>query len=270
MWEWIAGSAAAAAGLLGWMSKEAYGYRLRREEVCSPRIPDAFNGYKILYMTDIHRRQLSERKLRAWLEEADCVFLGGDITERGVPWERLRSNMQLLRKYAPVYAVLGNHDLKAGKEQVRQILRETGVVLLSDKSVELVKGAHRIVLSGIQQPASKYHPYTRYRGRNREGRYHIVLVHDPRWVKDRTDYPYDLVLAGHTHGGQIVLPLAGAVKLEKFYQSYKAGWYDLPGKEDGATAGPPFLISKGFGTSHLPLRLGCPAELHLITLKQKP
>lgn len=271
MWEWITGPAIAAAALLGWMSMEAAGCRLRTEEVCSHRIPDSFHGYTILFITDIHRRKLSERRLKTMLESADCIFLGGDITERGVPWERLKSNMKLLRQYAPVYAVLGNHDLKAGKDQVKKILRETGVILLNDNSITLEKEHDRIVLSGLRQPASKYHPYSQFKGHSRPGDYHILMVHDPRWVKDRTDFPFDLVLAGHTHGGQIVLPWAGAFKLEKFYRNYKAGWYDLGGTGSGEKAGPRLLISKGFGTSHIPLRLGCPAELHLITLKkQKP
>lgn len=94
----------------------------------------------------------------------DCVLLGGDITERGVPLQRMRHNMSVLVRIAPVYAVLGNHDLNAGKDAVRKVLRESGVTLLNDKTVTLKRSNELMVLSGVRQPASRKHPYTRFRG----------------------------------------------------------------------------------------------------------
>lgn len=161
---WIAGAAALGAGAIGWMRAEARGYRVREEEVVSERIPHSFDGFRILFITDIHRRQLSEEKLLSNLSSVDCVLLGGDITERGVPLQRLRHNMSVLVRIAPVYAVLGNHDLNAGKDAVRKALRESGVMLLNDKTVTLQRSNELIVLSGVRQPASRKHPYTRFRG----------------------------------------------------------------------------------------------------------
>lgn len=267
---WLAGAAAVGAGAIGWMRAEAGGYRVREEEVMSDRIPQSFDGYRILFITDIHRRELSAQKLTSNLLPVDCVFLGGDITEKGVSFERMRHNMSVLVRIAPAYAVLGNHDLYAGKDAVRQVLRETGVTLLSDKTVTLWKNEECIALSGIRQPASKKHPYTPFRGKTKEDQYHIILVHDPIWVKDRDETHGDLLLAGHTHGGQIVLPFAGAVRLERFYKKFKSGWYSLQRKAGETFQTSRMLISRGFGTSHIPLRLKCPAEYHVITLRKKP
>lgn len=267
---WLAGAAAVGAGTIGWMRSEAGGYCVREEEVVSDRIPQSFDGYRILFITDIHRRVLSEQKLTSNLLPVDCVFLGGDITEKGVSFQRMRHNMSVLLRIAPVYAVLGNHDLYAGKDAVRQVLRETGVALLSDKTITLKKNEESITLSGIRQPASKKHPYTQFRGNPKEDSYHIILVHDPIWVKDREETNGDLLLAGHTHGGQIVLPFAGAVRLERFYKKFKSGWYSLPRKVGDSLHTSRMLISRGFGTSHIPLRLKCPAEYHVITLRKKP
>jgi len=269
IWLWLSGAAAAGVGVLGWMRAEAEGYRVREEEVASERIPASFDGFRILFLTDIHRRELSERKLMAALQPVDCVLLGGDITEKGVPLERLRHNMELLRRVAPVYAVLGNHDLYAGKDAVKKVLKETGVTLLSDKTVPITVGSDCISLSGIRQPKSKRHPYSQFKGSLQDGEYHILLVHDPIWLKGREEANCDLLLAGHTHGGQIVLPLAGAVRLERFYKSFKSGWYSIPRAESGDLPDTRVLISRGFGTSHIPLRLLCPAEYHVLTLRKK-
>ncbi|MHA2853721.1 metallophosphoesterase [Paenibacillus lautus] len=267
---WIAGAAALGAGAIGWMRVEARGYRLREEEVVSERIPRSFDGFRMLFITDIHRRQLSEEKLLSNISSVDCVLLGGDITEKGVPLERLRHNMSVLARIAPVYAVLGNHDLYAGKDAVRKVLRESGVILMNDKTVTLKRDDECLVLSGVRQPASRKHPYTKFRGNAAEDQYHIILVHDPIWLKGKEETHGDLLLAGHTHGGQIVLPIAGAVRLERFYKKYKSGWYTLPRKAGESVQSSRLLISRGFGTSHIPLRLKCPAEYHVITLRKKP
>ena len=147
---------ALGAGAIGWMRAEARGYRVREEEVVSDRIPHSFDGFRILFITDIHRRQLSEEKLLSNLSSVDCVPLGGDITERGVPLQRLRHNLSVLVRIAPVYAVLGNHDLNAGKDAVRKALRESGS--LNDKTVTLKQSNELIVLSGVRRrPAGNTH-----------------------------------------------------------------------------------------------------------------
>ena len=71
--------------------------------------------------------------------------------------------MSVLARIAPVYAVLGNHDLYAGKDAVRKVLRESGVILLNDKTVFLKRDDECLALSGVRQPASRKHPYTKFR-----------------------------------------------------------------------------------------------------------
>ncbi|WP_245640170.1 metallophosphoesterase [Paenibacillus dakarensis] len=261
-----------AAGVIAlsaaiWMKIEAFGYRVRNEVIETQDIPDAFHLYKILFITDIHRRKLSERKILSLNLQPDCIMLGGDITEKGVPWERVGANLEILRKIAPVYAVLGNHDLKAGSGKLETLFEEPGLLLLKDDTVMLNKNGDSIALSGIMQPVSRNDPYSSFLGNAHKGQYHIVLVHDPIWIKDRRSISANLILAGHTHGGQIVLPFLGAARLEGFYKKYNAGWYHLGHKAKKAVR---MLISRGFGTSHIPLRFRSPSEIHLITLIKKP
>ncbi|NMO96945.1 metallophosphoesterase [Paenibacillus lemnae] len=252
-----------------WMRVEATGCKVSRDIVSSSSIPEAFEGVNILLLTDIHRRKLTEKKLGPLLQEADYVFLGGDITEKGVPLKRLEHNLLLLTKNTPTFAVLGNHDLKAGASQVKAILDQTGARLLNDETIFLNRGRSSIALTGYMQPQTRFHPYSRFTGRASKHDFHIVLVHDPIWIQGRKKLPTDLILTGHTHGGQIVLPVLGAVKLEGFYKKYGSGWYDLP-RSRWRNEPVKLLISRGFGTSHIPLRYRCPAELHMITLKKTP
>ncbi|GAB6929935.1 metallophosphoesterase family protein [Paenibacillus sp. JCM 10914] len=271
VWLWGAGLfVSCVLAAMGWMRAEASGYRPREEEVVSERVPLSFDGYRILFISDIHRRKLSEESLRRTLPEIDCIVLGGDVTEKGVPIERLRHNLNLLQRIAPSYAVLGNHDLYAGQDAVLEAMKDAGVIALRDQTVILHKGNDSVGLTGIKQPASKNRPYTNFQGQISLDMYHILVVHDPIWLQGRKETCCDLLLAGHTHGGQIVLPLVGAFQLERFYHTYKSGWYSLRRLADMSRSTCRMLISRGFGTSHIPLRLNCPAEYHVITLRQKP
>ncbi|WP_234032788.1 metallophosphoesterase [Paenibacillus faecalis] len=260
---------AAALGMLGWMTMEAVGYRVCEDSIESDKLPASFQNYRILFMSDIHRRKLSERKLQKLNLMPDCILLGGDITERGVPWSRVRHNLELLRRIAPVYGVLGNHDLAAGKQHLEELFKTAGASLLKDKTLMLEKDGDCIALSGMMQPATRKHFYSRFKGQLQQGQYHIILVHDPIWIEEHDDIAADLILTGHTHGGQIILPLLGAVRLEGFYKEYGAGWFSLAHKASRYYSDMRLLISRGFGTSHIPLRLGCPSEFHLISLKKK-
>jgi len=96
------------------------------------------------------------------------------------------------------------------------------------------------------------------------------MVHDPLWLSQRSSVPADLVLAGHTHGGQLILPFIGrSRRIEEFYHTYDAGAFLWP-KGDGSEGFAKVMISRGFGTSHLPLRWGSPAEMHILTLRRAP
>lgn len=255
--------------IIGWMRFEATGYRVRTDVVETDLISDAFHGYNILFISDIHRRKLSEKRLRALDLKPDCILLGGDITEKGVPWDRVKDNLEVLNRIAPVYAVLGNHDWKAGRQTLEALLSEPGFTLLKDRTVAIYKNGESISLSGVMQPATRKHPYSAFRGRHQKGKFHILLVHDPIWIKGKRNISADLILSGHTHGGQIVLPLLGAIKLEGFYTKYSAGWYNLIQKTSPSHK-VRLLISRGFGTSHIPFRFGSPSEIHLIKLQKKP
>jgi len=267
---WSAGIIAACCALLfARMSYEARVHSVTYSEVKLERLPEAFDGSRIFFISDIHKRKLSESYLRNMEGKADWVLLGGDIMERSVPLDRVRENLNILSRIGPIYAVYGNHDLKADPAGLAEALKEVGGVLLRNENVPLERAGARICLTGVDQPPQKRDGYPRLpelpMGTSDLCR--IVIVHDPVWIQHVPEKNADLILAGHTHGGQIRIPLLGAIRLNRFYRKYDCGWFGWyqPGS---VVRRPQMLISRGFGNRRVTLRLCCPAEMHLIQLRQ--
>ncbi|AIQ59575.1 hypothetical protein PBOR_23450 [Paenibacillus borealis] len=262
---------AGAAGIMGIiMVAAAFKKRIIAEEIVLDRLPAAFDGFRILFITDIHRRRLPAAMLAPLRGKVDAVFLGGDLTEKGSPAERLADNMKLTASLeAPVYAVHGNHDYRANISLVDNIIRGSGARLLLDENVTIGRSGSKVILTGVDFPRTggkkAYSALPPVAAGDSE-LLRIILVHDPLWLSRQQEVPADLILAGHTHGGQVVLPFIGSRHGDDFYRHYNAGRYEIPGY--GNSAHPlKMLISRGFGTAHLPLRWGSPAEMHVLTLR---
>ena len=242
------------------------------EEIIVNSLPSAFDGFRILFITDIHRRRLPSALLLPLKGKVDAVFLGGDITEKNSPLNRLIDNMDLVTSIAPTYVVHGNHDYRANITLVDNIIRGSGATLLMDQNVAIERDGSLLWLTGVDYPKKEdnksYSPLPPIKGDTADT-CRIILVHDPLWLSKRQSVPADLVLAGHTHGGQIILPFIGKKHVESFYHHFDAGMFQWP-KGDGSKGFAKVFISRGFGTAHLPLRYGSPAEMHVLTLRKKP
>ncbi|WP_438491109.1 metallophosphoesterase [Paenibacillus sp. IHBB 3054] len=252
------------------MVVSAFKKNIIAEEISLGALPAEFDGYRILFITDIHRRRLPKKLLDPLHGKVDAVFLGGDLTEKGSPINRLVDNMALVASLAPVYAVHGNHDYRANISLVDNIIRGSGASLLIDENISLERGNECLLLTGVDFPKKggkkAYAPLAPV-PESLSSCCRIILVHDPLWVSQQPNLPADLILAGHTHGGQVVLPLIRQRHTDPFYQQYNAGMYRLE-RKDGSGAFVKMLISRGFGTAHLPLRWGSPAEMHVLTLRK--
>ncbi|WP_342561840.1 metallophosphoesterase [Paenibacillus sp. FSL R7-0345] len=271
---WVLG--AAAALLLGLfilgiiMVFSAFGRNIIAEEISLEALPAEFDGFRILFITDIHRRRLPEALLAPLAGKIDAVFLGGDMTEKGNPLSRLADNMKLVSSLAPVYAVHGNHDYKAKTNLADNVIRASGARLLINENVFIEHNGQKLVLTGVDFPRQGgkkgYAPLPAVPSRQTQ-LCRIILVHDPLWLTSQDTVPCDLILAGHTHGGQVVLPFGLQMHADPFYRRYNAGKFSIP-RKDGSGEEARLLISRGFGTAHLPLRWRSPAEIHVLTLRR--
>lgn len=276
----------AAAGLVGGKGfLNSRDPKLVRVEIGLKRLPPSFDGLKVAQITDIHSGRLVPTKLiRAGVDlarsvEPDLIVLTGDfITGASLfAWGRLggfkprlfkECLQELARLSAPfgVYAVLGNHDFWSGPEvtaEVDQGLRDIGVKVLRNDLVPLVKDGRKLFIFGVDdywENSCKPHKAVRAAP---PSACKILLSHNPDVNKDleTLDNQVDLVISGHTHGGQVVLPLIGAPFLPSpFGQKYRAGLV-----RDGERQ---TYISRGLGVFFVPIRINCPSEITLLTLRR--
>lgn len=258
-------------GLLSWMIYEATRHNtIAPIDVELDRLPASFDGCTILLISDIHRRTLPRDLLLSMQGTVNWVFLGGDIMEKNVPLSKVEQNIQSVKSVAPVYAVHGNHDHDAGVAKLDDLLHRYNITLLQNDNISLENNGEQVWLTGMDYPHVYKHAYPALPRLPEDelDRCRIVLVHDPAWITRYSTLPADLVLSGHTHGGQIILPIIGAPQLNGFYQQYAHGLFKWK-QPYAIVKTAQMFVSRGFGYRHVPLRFRCPAEMNLITLRKK-
>jgi hypothetical protein len=238
---------------------ERHRVEVTRTEVPVRGLPAALAGLTIALLTDVH---CSETVPATLIEHAvaltrtaspDLVVLGGDY----VTWGDRRfvgpAADLLSRLTAPlgVFAVLGNHD---DDRHMPAALTQRGVAVLRDARTSIVARGHAIDLVGIRYWTRRQEDIARAL---RGGRgLPILLAHDPRRLTEAAALDVPLVLSGHTHGGQVVLPGVGALAGRKF--PVLAGL-----AHQRSTT---IYVSRGIGTVYVPVRVNCPPEVAILTL----
>jgi predicted MPP superfamily phosphohydrolase len=257
--------AATAAGAIA--GAGAYGFfdERRQLSVTHSRVRVAglapsLDGLRIGFLTDIHcsRWMSPEDVRRAALqlrdEQPDMIVLGGDYVTWGDRTHVKPSAEALEVLSAPhgVFGILGNHD---DDRDMPAALAAHGVTMLKDARTRLtIKGEH-VDLVGIRFWTKRQvdiAPLLRGASHNV-----ILLAHDPRRLAEAAALKIPLVLSGHTHGGQVVLPLVGPVAAQKFPVVAGIGY------RDNTT----MFVSRGLGTVYVPVRINCQPEIAVLTLR---
>ncbi|KAA0966155.1 hypothetical protein FQ087_07890 [Sporosarcina sp. ANT_H38] len=206
----------------------------------------------VFFISDIHRRKIDD-KLLAKVQSAheiDMVIVGGDLAEKGVPLTRVAENIRKLAQLGPLFFVWGNNDREVGEEELREIITRHGGKILDNESVA-VPGHTCWGIGGTDDPSSRNVDVDATLRFVDQYEHLILVTHTPSvFRKVEQLYKPRLMLAGHTHGGQI--------RLGKYGLQDK-GTFRL---ENGRAK----LISNGYGTSTLPLRLGAAPECHIIEI----
>jgi len=245
----------------------AYGFLYGRHELMVTRenvavngLPPALAGLRIGLMTDLHRSQLVShedvaRSVRVLMGELpDLIVLGGDYVTWGDRRYVAPSAEALASLSAPhgVYAILGNHD---DDHDMPLALAKNGVHVLKDARTRLTIRHETIDLVGIRFWTKRQADIAALmRG---AAPITVLLAHDPRRLTEAAALDVPLVLSGHTHGGQVVLPVVGAIAAQKF--PVVAGL----ARRDNTT----MFVSRGVGTIYLPVRINCPPEVAVLTLQ---
>ena len=248
--------------LYGWWDTNRFD--VRKTEIRLERLPQAFDGFTILQISDLHNRAYG-RGGQALIRTVqglsfDCIALTGDLLDRHLP--RRRKNgytlIKSLSSRGPMYFVQGNHEWEIGNYEVTKAeLTSLGVVVLDEARVTMQRGDDQIALCGIMEETET----EVIQELVQPGAFVLLLAHHPERLEEYALAGVDLVLSGHAHGGQIRLLDRGLYSPDQgILPRYTSGIYVL-----GRTK---LYVSRGAGNhSFLPPRIFNRPEIDLITLK---
>jgi len=241
-----------------------------RADVYVERMPPAFDGYRILHISDIHggsplyRASVRERLAAAEGMTVDLVVFTGDLASQTDAVEDAASALGELKARDGIVAVLGNHDYWMGEEKVSEALAAVGVRVLRNAHMVVERGGDRLYVVGVDDCC--------YVGRDDlpgalrgvpAGAPVVVATHSPDIVLKRLAARASAILSGHTHGGQVVFPWIGPL-----YVPTKLGRRRMSGLL--SVGGTVLYVNRGLGEISPPMRLNCPPEIAVLTLRRKP
>jgi len=273
-------SACAAGGFALYAGElERHWIEVSESDVVIPGLPAAFDVFRVAQISDIHMDEFTEaffvREVVNHVNslKPDAVFLTGDFVTSefasqkfaiGAGWQCAGLLNQLTCRQR--YAVLGNHDCQVGADEVSEALADNNIIVLRNYYMPLERSGARIWLAGLADPLQgSPDPEATIPAsiRNIPQEPIILLCHAPDYVDDLLAIPagqaVSLMLCGHTHGGQVRLPLIGPMILPRMGRKYVEGWFRFGRLQ--------MHVNRGIGTVGVPFRLDCPPEISMLTLR---
>ena len=245
----------------------------------SDPIPEAFNGFRIAQVSDLHNAEFGEgnKDLISLLSQTapDIIVLTGDLIDsRQTDIEIALDFAGKAVQIAPVYYVSGNHEARVPEyAELKMGLTDLGVTVLENQKIQITRDDKSITLMGIQDPS--FHTDYLFGDaesvsrqaitslQNESDGFTVLLSHRPELFELYVDTGMDLVFSGHAHGGQFRLPVIGGLVApnQRFFPRYDAGQFI----EENTT----MIVSRGVGNSIIPFRINNPPELVVVELKRQ-
>ena len=251
-------------------------------EVPLPRLAESWDGFRIAQLSDLHYDDyFSVVPLRKAIDiiqplQPDLVVLTGDFVTS--PWRKMHGPsarraakvqaqaiepcvqwLARLRAPSGILAVLGNHDLNTDPAHITAVLQSSNIAVLTNRSIPLDRDGKRLWLAGVDDILEGNPRLDLALQGIPSAEPVVLLAHEPDWADFVAAHPVDLQLSGHSHGGQIRLPIIGAPYLPLLGRKYPWGLRQL-----GSLA---LYTNSGVGTIRIAMRLNCPPEVTLITLR---
>lgn len=228
-------------------------------------VPEAFEGFRIAFISDLHYKSLLKEKglnnlVRLLIEQKpDVLLMGGDYQEGCEYVEPLFAALSRVKTPLGTYGVMGNNDYERCHDEIISTMKRYGMHPLEHEVDTLRKDGQQIIVAGVRNPfdlkQNGVSPTLALSPKD----FVILLVHTPDYVEDVSVANTDIALAGHTHGGQV--RLFGYAPIQNTH--YGARF--LTGLAYNSTK-MPLIVTNGIGTSQMPVRVGAPAEIIMITL----
>ena len=245
---------------------------LTEEEYFSASLPEAFDGLKVAFASDIHfgplfHREEADRLIDRLLSfKSDLILLGGDYGNKLSNSTAFFEYIPAFSPMTPVLAVLGNHDYgKPGEslEPLFDAMRKKNVIPLVNKAHFIIRENSQLAILGPDDIKCGNPDLKSLKIAAQAADFSIFLPHSPDIIPlaQEAGLDYHLAVCGHTHGGQIVLFGRSLHSSSSYRDRFRTGWV----KENGRD----ILVSNGVGTSILPMRLGTRPQIHKITLRRE-
>jgi predicted MPP superfamily phosphohydrolase len=261
--------------------------RLVRIEVPLTRLPNSFDGFTIAQLSDFHYDEVfSKVPIRKAVRTVnnirpDLIVLTGDFVtvpmfddflskksanvyrskEAAVTAPPCAQLLGELRARLGVFAILGNHDVASLPDFITECLEGHGIKVLRNSVLPIEQDKARFWLAGIDDVMQGRPHLTRTLTSVPKEEMVVLLSHEPDFADEAARHSVDLQLSGHSHGGQIWLPIIGAPWLPPFAEKYPRGKYQVGGLT--------LYTNIGLGTIRVPIRLNCVPEITLFTLRAR-
>jgi hypothetical protein len=258
---------------------------LVRVEIPLTRLPRSFDGFTIAQLSDFHYDEIFSvvpiRKAVKTVNDLhpDLIVLTGDFVtvpmlddflpkksaDRFTVKEAIKTAapcaelLSQLRSRLGMFAILGNHDVFSAPDFIIKCLADRGIPVLRNSSLPIEVGKSRFWLAGIDDVMQGAPDLDRALLSIPKEETVILLSHEPDFADQASHHPIDFQLSGHSHGGQIWLPIIGAPWLPPFAEKYPRGKYQIGGLT--------LYTNIGLGTIRVPIRLNCTPEITLFTLR---
>jgi predicted MPP superfamily phosphohydrolase len=249
--------------------------RIVRKDFFLPRWPERLNGFTIALLSDFHYDPwFSVHPLRAAIGmvnrlRPDLIALAGDFVSVPLIGSRRKAALasepcaRLLHQMtAPLglWAIMGNHDVDTDRKHITRALQAENIRVLVNQSQAIERDGARFWLAGVNDALAKTADLSKTLHGIPADEAVILLAHEPDFADEASQFPVDLQLSGHSHGGQIRFPLLPPLYLPQLAKKYILGSYRV---------GPmPLYTTAGLGTIGIPARLNCPPEVTLLTLRR--
>ncbi|TVX93836.1 metallophosphoesterase [Paenibacillus agilis] len=251
--------------------------RVKDIDIASEHIPPSFDDLTIVHFSDTHLGEYYDNeKLKKLVERVnelhpDMIIFTGDLFDHYSKYGTKRNEAQQLLKqmnaHLGKYAVYGNHDRGGGgSRKYEAYLEEAGFeVLVNETHLIELPNRQKIVLAGIDDAILGKPDIPNTLNQLRAEDFNIAVVHQPDLADDIANYPVDLQLSGHSHGGQVQTPWSKPIYTPPLAVKYVEGKYTIRGGDKPMQ----LYVNRGIGTTRLPIRFMNVPELTKITLVRK-
>lgn len=240
-----------------------------KKSITDPKIPKAFDGFKIVQFSDTHLSDFfTLKRLNTIVTNInqlspDLLFFTGDLMDEPNQYTEINKIVPVLEQLnAPFgkYAVYGNHDHGGyGTDIYKNVITMSGFTLLQNEvaHVSMIDGS-KIGIAGIDDLMLGKPTYEGTLGNLQKDLFNILLAHEPDAALEAKRFNVDLQLSGHSHGGQIQVPFYGPLITPPYSTVYSEGMYDVEKMK--------LYVNRGLGTTRLPFRFLSVPEITVFTL----